>query len=339
MDWIQHRVSCANINCHAVMAAMNVDVRLAKKTDLSAVWEMSEGMYAGLDVLPERFLHMLDDPQCKVLVAVKKDKVVGLRVVHILEDGKTAIYQGLRVHKDYQGQGIAKELIKATEEYVRKDFPSVSTIRYSVTNLSKSRLALQMKCDDRMVLQLAGCACLVDPNTTSSVLQRFSDVSTSTNVKEVNINDINIFLKQNKIDHILFNNSFFESYDSFKAIQSNIDDGLIDDKHNFFASCHGNTVESLSQSKRSNAVKYPRWAVTLYAMDENLVEIHLVKHLRKAIQQDLGKTFAVVCFFQVSLLKRISKFLLQELALRNIDDYCSEGHLLISVFENDLSKQ
>ena len=108
------------------------------------------------------------------------------------------------------------------------------------------------------------------------------------------------------------------SYDSFKAIQSNIDDGLIDDKHNFFASSHDNTVESPSQSKRSSAVKYPRWAVTLYAMDENLVEIHLVKHLRKAIQQDTGKTFAFVCFFQVLLLKRISKFLLQELALKNI---------------------
>ena len=88
-----------------------------------------------------------------------------------------------------------------------------------------------------------------------------------------------------------------------------------------------------------SAVKYPRWAVTLYAMDENLVEIHLVKHLRKAIRQDPGKAFAFVCFFQVSLLKRISKFLLRELALKNIDDYCSAVHLRISVFENDLSKR
>ena len=78
-------------------------------------------------------------------------------------------------------------LIKATKEYVTKHFPCVNTVRYSVTNLSKSRLALQMKCDDCVVLKLAGCAYLVDPNTTSSVLQRFSDGSTSTSVKEVKL--------------------------------------------------------------------------------------------------------------------------------------------------------
>jgi GNAT superfamily N-acetyltransferase len=320
------------------MAAMNVDVRLAKESDFSAVWEMSDGMYAGLDVLPKSFLNMLDDPRHTVLVAVKDGKAVGLRVILIIEDGETAIFQGLRVHIDYQGRGIAKELMKASEEHLRQHYPRVNTIRYSVTDRSKSRLALQMRCDDRVLYKLALCACLVDPNTTPSLLQRYSEGTTSTGVKEVNINEINIFLKQNKLDHILFNNSFCMNYDSFRATQSNIDDGFIDDKHNFFASSHDNIVESLSQSKRSSAVKWPRWAVTLYPMDENLLENHLVKHIEKAIQQD-SETFALICFFQVPLLKRISKFLFHNLALENIDEYCSEGHLLLSIFEKDFSKQ
>ncbi len=155
---------------------MNVTVRLAVKSDLSAVWEMSEGMYAGLDPLPLRFLQMLDDPQYTVLVAVKDDKAVGLRVIFIIDDGETAIFRGLRVHTGYQGRGIAKELMKASEGYVKQHFPRVKVFRYSVTSLSKSRLALQMKCDDRMSLKLTLCACLVDPRTTASVLQRYSVV-------------------------------------------------------------------------------------------------------------------------------------------------------------------
>jgi GNAT superfamily N-acetyltransferase len=320
------------------MAAMNVTVRLAVKSDLSAVWEMSEGMYAGLDTLPLCFLQMLDDPQYTVLVAVKDDKAVGLRVIFIIEEGETAFFQSLRVHTGYQGRGIAKELMKASEGYVKQHFPRVKVFRYSVTSQSKSRLALQMKCDDRMSLKLTHCACFIDPRTTASVLQRYSVVSGSSSVKKLNMNDINIFLKQNILNHLLYNNYFFVSFDCFRAIQSNIDNGLIDDKHNFFASSTDNRVDSLSQSCRSVCVKYPRWCVTLYTMDENLLEIHLVKHLKKAILHDPGETFAFICFFHSSLIKRISKFLLHELALKNIDDYCSEGHLFTSVFEKDVLK-
>ncbi|CAB4017532.1 histidine N-acetyltransferase-like [Paramuricea clavata] len=319
------------------MAAMNVSVRLAVKTDLSAVWEMSEDIHAGLDTLPHSFLQMLDDPQHTVLVAVKDGKAVGLRAVLIVDDGETAIFRGLRVHMAYRGRGIAKELMKVSEGYVKQHFPRVQVIRYSVTSQNKSRLALQMKCNDRMILKLALCACVVEPSRkTDSVLQRYSTATSSTRAKELNINNINIFLKQNKLDDVLFNSSFFVNFVSFRAIESNISNGLIDDKHNFFASSTDNTVESLSQSCRIVAVKFPKWCVTLYKMDENLLEIHLIKHLKKAILRDSEEKFAFICVFHVSLVKHVSKFLLHELALKNIDDFCSEGNLFVSVFEKDL---
>lgn len=83
------------------------------------------------------------------------------------------------------------------------------------------------------------------------------------------MNNINIFLKQNKLDDVLFNSSFFVNFVSFRAIESNINNGLIDAKHNFFASSTDNTVESLSQSCRIVALKFPKWCVTLYNMDHD----------------------------------------------------------------------
>ena len=155
------------ISAVCIMAANEATIRLAGKSDLSAVWEMSNGLYGGLDTLPYTFLHMLDDPQHTVLVVVKDGKAVGLRVIHIIENGEAAIFEGLRVHAAYRGQGIAKQIMKASEQYVREHFPGVKVIRYSVTTRDKSRLALQVKYDDRVLFKLAFCACFVDPSKNS----------------------------------------------------------------------------------------------------------------------------------------------------------------------------
>ena len=329
------------ISAVCIMAANEATIRLAAKSDLSAVWEMSNGLYGGLDTLPYTFLHMLDDPQHTVLVVVKDGKAVGLRVIHIIENGETAIFEGLRVHAAYRGQGIAKQIMKASEQYVREHFPGVKVIRYSVSTRDKSRLALQVKYDDRVSFKLAICACFVDPSKTASILQQYVIAFKSTNVKEVNIKDINMHLKSHiKLDHVLFHNNFFVTFAPLKAVVSNIDHGLINDEQNFFASITDNgAVKSFSQSHRTVAVKCPRWCVTLYTMDENLLEIHLVNHLIKAMKQDTEDTFAFVCFFRVPLLKRVSNFLLHELALKNIDSYCEDGHLFVSSFERNLSTQ
>ena len=322
--------------------ATNITIRLATKTDFSEVWEMSEAIYAGLDSFPRNFLNILDECQQTVLMAMKNGKGVGLRSIRVIDNGETALFESLRVHSSYRGQGIAKELLKASEEYVKLHFPRIKTIRYSMTTRDKSRLALQSKSDDRLFLKLALCACFVEPIQTASALKKHATTATDTrsaSVKELTIGDINFYLKQNKMDRVLYNKCFFATYTLFRATTSNIDSGLINEKHNFFASSSGEGVESFSQSNRTVCVKCPRWCVTLYDMDENLIEIHIVKHLQRAILQDSKETFAFVCFFDVSLITRISKFLFRELALKNIDGYCREGHhLFVSVFEKDLSK-
>ena len=170
---------------------------------------------------------MLDDPQHTVLVVVKDGKAVGLRVIHIIENGETAIFEGLRVHAAYRGQGIAKQIMKASEQYVREHFPGVKVIRYSVTTRDKSRLALQVKYDDRVLFKLAICACFVDPSKTAPILQRYVIAFKSTNVREVNIKDIDMHLKSCKLDHVLFDNNFFVTFAPLKAVVSNIDHGLL----------------------------------------------------------------------------------------------------------------
>ena len=317
-----------------------VNIRLAVKSDLPTVWKMSNGIYGGLDALPHTFLHMLGDPRHTVLVAVKDGKAVGLRTIFIIENGETAILGGLRVHIAYRGQGIAKQIMKASEQHIREHFPDVKVIRYSVTTRDRSRLALQTKCDDRLSFKLALCACFVNPTKIASVLQRYVIAFKSSGVKEANIADVNIYLKRKKLHEVLFDNNFFVTYVPLKAVVSNLENGLIDDKQNFFSSStDGSRVESFSQSHRTVSVRCPRWCVTLYEMDKKLLEIHIVNHLIKAVKQETEDTFAFICFFRAPLLKHVSNFLLHELELENIDSYCKDGHLFVSSFEKNLSTQ
>jgi N-acetylglutamate synthase-like GNAT family acetyltransferase len=68
----------------------NVLIRLASEADLPAVLEMSKGVYGDNDYFLSEFLNFLNDPSRRILVAEKDGKVVGLQVVHIVDEGETS---------------------------------------------------------------------------------------------------------------------------------------------------------------------------------------------------------------------------------------------------------
>ena len=69
-----------------------------------------------------------------------------MRVIHIIDDGETAIGQSLRVHLKYRRQGIGKRLIQECRNYVKKNF------------------AIQKKSDDVLFYEAIFFACLVNSN-------------------------------------------------------------------------------------------------------------------------------------------------------------------------------
>lgn len=69
----------------------NVSFRLAVEADHPAVLEISQGVYDDIDYLIWEFFNFLNDPNRRILIAEKNGKAVGLQVMHIVDEGETAI--------------------------------------------------------------------------------------------------------------------------------------------------------------------------------------------------------------------------------------------------------
>ena len=312
----------------------DVVVRLANEADLPAVLEMSEGVYGGDDYFPEEFLNFLNDPNQRIFIAEINGKVVGLRVMHIVDEGETAIGHSLRVHFKYRCQGIGKRLIQECRNYVKANFSQVKFERYLTG--SDARLAIQKKSDDVQFHEAVAFACLVNgdaselsPPLASCPIDRIMDLTL------LHKTELETILNQDKLRKILFKGKYIGVRQPFKALASNISNGLFKDGDNLFASYSGESVESLSHSRWYPIAKRPLLNIVCYTLDKELLKVHLFKQLERAILQHPGETFTFAPMIDTSLAECTTDFLFKDLSLKTLSDRVKAYHNFY-FFENSL---
>ena len=298
----------------------DVLIRLAKEADLPAILEMSKGVYRGHDYFPGEFLNYLKDSSRRILIAVKDGRAVGLQVVHIIDEGETAIVQALRVHLSYRCQGIGKQLIEECRNYVKENFPRVKFERYSVNSQSKERLGIQKKSNDVIFHTAVFFACVVNGNAklNSCFASYLSDQSAD--LKYLNKIEFESVLSQGNIDPILFKDKYIVLWQPFKALVSNIQNGLFKDGDSVYASYSGESIESLSHARWCPIEKCPQLFTVFYTLDEKLLKAHFLQQLENAILQHPGETFLFVPVIDTSLVPCASQLLLNDLLLKNIKE-------------------
>jgi len=72
--------------------------------------EIAQSTWGGHDHLPLMFTEWLSNADCNAVGIVEKEELVALGCARILENGRTAWLEGLRVHQDHQGKGYAREI-------------------------------------------------------------------------------------------------------------------------------------------------------------------------------------------------------------------------------------
>ncbi|XP_028403817.1 histidine N-acetyltransferase-like [Dendronephthya gigantea] len=309
----------------------NVNIRLGDKSDFPAVLEMSKGVYEGLDYFIGEFLNYLDDPNRRILIAEKDGKTVGLRVIHIIDDGETAIVQSLRVHLEYRRQGIGKRLIQECRNFVRKNFPKVKFERHTVISKSVERLGMQKKSDDILFHEVAFFICIVEGNE-SEMSSRLANLSTHrcTALKQLSKPEFECLLNQGKFGNTLF----IINWQPFKALASNIPKGLLKDGDTIFTSYSGESVQSLSHSRWGPIEKCLQYFTACYTLDEELLKIHLIRQLENAIQKHPGETFIFIPVVDTSLVDCASQILFRDLSLKNDD--AGKEYEILNFFEKSL---
>jgi GNAT superfamily N-acetyltransferase len=310
-------------------------IRLADKADLPDILEMSKGIYGNNDYFPGEFLNYLNDPNRRILIADKDGKAVGLQVVHIIDEGKTAITQALRVDIKYRRQGIGKRLIEECRNYVKENFPQVKFERYSVNSQSVERLGIQKKSDDILFHTAVFLACVVNGNSTE-LNSRFASHQ-SADLKYLDKTEFENVLSRRNFGHILFNDKYIVHWQPFNALVSNVQNGLFKDGDSVFASFSGESVESLSHTRWCAIEKCPQLFTVFYTLDKELLKAHILKQLEKAILQHPNETFIFVPLIDTSLIDCASQLLLNDLLLETIkDDFGTLEYYYLYFFEKSL---
>jgi GNAT superfamily N-acetyltransferase len=115
---------------------MTVIVRVAKPSDKKPLMDFVKKTWGGHDYVPSVWDEWLRNKGGKIFVVEVDGKQVGMNRVRLLEDG-TGWLEGVRIHPNFRGQGLASLLGEKSMQYASK--LGVSTFR--LTSSSRNRAA------------------------------------------------------------------------------------------------------------------------------------------------------------------------------------------------------
>lgn len=126
-----------------------VAIRQAVPSDKLSVFEISSQAWSG-DYIPEVWDDWVSGRNGKVLVATIDERVVGVAHAYLQTSGH-AWLEGVRVHRNFRGQGIAGKLNKALIEYARENGAKIARLctgadnKASQKHLTKTGFRLSQK--------------------------------------------------------------------------------------------------------------------------------------------------------------------------------------------------
>ncbi|KAM3926663.1 putative N-acetyltransferase 16 [Leptodactylus fuscus] len=101
----------------------------ATAEDYEEVMSISGGIYNGMDYLPFKYHAWLKDPQRRTYLAKCEGKVVGFESFILVDDGTTAVVEGLRVAPWMRGRGVAGLIQKFCLDTLQSNHPKVKRVR------------------------------------------------------------------------------------------------------------------------------------------------------------------------------------------------------------------
>jgi N-acetylglutamate synthase-like GNAT family acetyltransferase len=119
---------------------MVANVRRLRSSDLKAILEISRHVWDGHDYLPAVAEQWLHSPRSRFYGVEVDGHVVAVGNLEFIEDGSTGWMEGLRVHPDYRGKGLANNLtqhiVQEAEQF------GVKRLRYTTSARNAASLKL-----------------------------------------------------------------------------------------------------------------------------------------------------------------------------------------------------
>ncbi|KAM3926662.1 putative N-acetyltransferase 16 [Leptodactylus fuscus] len=170
----------------------------ATAEDYEDVMSISGGIYNGMDYLPFKYHAWLKDPQRRTYLAKCEGKVVGFESFILVDDGTTAVLEGLRVAPWMRGRGVAGLIQKFCLDTLQSNYPEVKRVRMTrAENPPASVLAKYKVISSKAVVSVLIPADQLD--TTIKLLEsRVNNLDKSKNLSVLGAEEILRFFEESK---------------------------------------------------------------------------------------------------------------------------------------------
>ncbi len=116
-------------------------LRALEKIDVPGIIEISQTTWNGHDHLPQIINDWFENPTCHPFVLEQNNRVVGVANLRIIDDGKTAWMEGLRIHSEYRLKGFGEKLtVHLFEEAMKLNVKRIRLVT-SGDNIAPIKLA------------------------------------------------------------------------------------------------------------------------------------------------------------------------------------------------------
>jgi len=116
-----------------------VHVRPARASDTADMLEVTQKIWEGHDYVPQEWAEWLADPHGVVLVAEHEGRVIGLGRLGLIQ-AEDWWLQGLRVHPDFEGRGVATQITEALVQAWQAQGSGVARLMTSTERLAVHHL-------------------------------------------------------------------------------------------------------------------------------------------------------------------------------------------------------
>ncbi len=254
-------------------------VRDVRKDDVPDIKEISKNVWGGHDYLPRQIGDWLEDANCHTFGIEVDGKLTAIANLRVIDDGKTAWFEGLRVHSEHRGQGYANRL---TDYLVNVSHDlGVERIRYTTASDNVESLALAERIGLEKILQMY----VFWKGDLSEIDWRHKEKE----VLQASPRHIEELLDQNGFGFL--HQVIVHDWKSWEFTDQSLQN--LDHKCSYHLSQDGDKVSGLSVGGIRKEGDGDQWSFTVYATDEDTFLSHLSYHLDLACDQQFDAVMGI----------------------------------------------
>lgn len=243
------------------------NIRPLKESDRNDILEIASKIWHGHDYLPYFFDAWLKDNNSHTAAIEHEGHVISLANLRVIENGRTGWMEGLRVHPDYRGKGLASLITKHVVEVAKK--VKVERIRYTTATDNLQSLHLGETVGMKRKFDLA----FYWHEKPDEISWRIAEKA----LKEVTSVELFAALADSGL---LPHNVVIYDWKALDATQEGLDKIGLTAK--FWVQTENNNIKSFSLGFSRDEKSGQMWSFTIYSSDETGFLAHLSHHLTKA---------------------------------------------------------